>query len=292
MINLNRLSAWLEYKRKRRALGLLLENFSIPLVLWRPPAGSPLRVGETTLRMPLDGIIGPRTMAYGHWHGEHTALIESKLDTASDAKVFLIDVGANIGLVTRQLLASRKLHWTGAACFEPETGNLESLRWNIAPLENATAFPFAISDKDAVATLHVDLGNAGDCSLDALPQGIKRAGVASQEVKLVSGSTAYNMVQRLLGAEDRIVWKSDTQGHDLTIMASMPRELWGRVQVAMIEVRCSNVSDGAMRSFFEIAADFPHRSWIKRGEQPITLDQLKSFCEKRSASELDLLLYR
>jgi len=288
----NVLSGWLDYKRKRRTLARLLEHFSMPLVFWYPPADSPLCVGKTTLRMPLDGIIGPRTIAYGHWHGEHTRLIESKLVGAGNSSYFLIDVGANIGLVTRQLLASPRLRWSGAACFEPEAGNIESLRWNIAPLENAIAFPVAISDKDSVGTLHVDLGNAGDCSLDPLPKGIKRSGVSSQEVNLVSGSTAYDMIQRRNSPEDRIVWKSDTQGHDLNIMASMPRELWTRVSVAMIEVRCSNVSDDVLLRFLEIVADFPHRSWIKRREQPVTLDQLKKFCERRNSSEMDLLLYR
>lgn len=292
MTSVTALFNWIDYKRKRRAIGRLLEEFDAPFIYWRPKADSALRVGETTLRIPLDGIIGPRTMAYGHWHGEHTSLIESKLAADGGTKYFLIDVGANIGLVTRQLLASETLHWTGAACFEPETSNLESLRWNIAPLNNAAAFPVAISDKDSVATLHVDLGNAGDCSLDRLPDGIKRAGVSSQEVTLVSGATAYDMIRQLHGVEERIVWKSDTQGHDLTIMASMPRELWARVCVAMVEVRCSTVSDDTLRRFLEIAEDFPYRSWIKRGEQSITLDQLRTFCERRSSSELDLLLYR
>ena len=289
---LDNFSRWREYKRKRRAIGRLLGEVEVPLLFWRPGPGSPLRVGDSTLRLPMDGIIGPRTLAWGHWHGEHTDLIESKLASAGDASHFLIDVGANIGLVTRQLLASPRLRWSGAACFEPEAGNLASLRWNIAPLANATAFAVAISDRDTKGTLHVDLGNAGDCSLDELPQGVTRAGVAQQEVTLVSGATAFELIRPLRGEADRLVWKSDTQGHDLTIMAAMPDALWLRVALAMVEVRCSHVSDEALRRFLAIAAQFPHRSWIKRGERPVTLDELKAFCEKRSGSELDLLLYR
>ena len=49
-----------------------------------------------------------------------------------------MDVGANIGLVPRQLKASDRCRWTGAGGFEPETGNLGLLRFSLSALPGMT----------------------------------------------------------------------------------------------------------------------------------------------------------
>lgn len=150
----------------------------------------------------------------------------------------------------------------------------------------------AISDADALGTLHVDHGNARDCSLEPLPAGIERAGVSEQAVRLISGATAYTLISARRSPGDRVVWKSDTQGHDLKIVRAMPDALWDDTDVAMIEVRCSSVTDEEIARLMQVAARFPHRASIKRDERPIGLAELEAFCRRRSASEFDLLLWR
>ena len=287
----DQLRRWRAMKVRRQVINRLNGCFDVEEVEWRPPDGSPLRHGVTTVKLPMDGIIGPRTMAYGHWHGEHTSLIHQRLPRDAGQRFFLVDVGANIGLVTRQLVAQNPSMWSGAICFEPEKRNLARLAWNVRSLPNVHIIPNAVSDRDADGLLHVDLGNAGDCSLEDLPTR-KRSGVEAQVVPMISGATAFRSISEHRSPGDRVIWKSDTQGHDLTVLASMPAELWPETDVATLELRASSATDEEIDSLLTIASQFPNRSSVKRGERPISIEQLESFCRRRSESEFDLLLYR
>lgn len=83
------LRAWRRKKQRRRIVNDLKACFDVVDIEWRPSARSPLRLGDATVRLPLDGIIGPRTLAYEHWHDEHTQLLRSKLDKRPDRRYFM-----------------------------------------------------------------------------------------------------------------------------------------------------------------------------------------------------------
>ena len=288
----DRLGQWKTIRRRRHTIGQFLSENRIVEVEWRPPIESPLHHEGSTLRLPMDSIIGPRTLAYGHWHDEHTRLIRDLVARQPAQRHFLIDIGANIGLVTRQLLAPEPARWSGACCFEPETKNLAQLAWNLRPFSAAHVQPFAVSDHTGQATLHVDEGNAGDCSLQPLPQNVQRAGTRDETVQLISGAQAWALIQAARAPGDRLVWKSDTQGHDLKIIAAMPDALWDDTDIAMIEVRCNHASPAEIDHLLQVAAAFPQRLSVKRAARPIGLAELEAFCRKRSDSEFDLLLHR
>lgn len=290
---LGRALAWRTKKARRAAINRLNAHGELRLVEWMPRADSPLHVDGASVRLPMDGIIGPRTLAHGHWHDEHTALIRQECARLRPGPGhYLIDVGANIGLVTRQVMAAAPGQWAGAMCFEPEAGNIELLRWNLRGLPGVTIEPVALSDRAGTAVLHVDTGNAGDCSLLELPSGVQRKGVQQQQVPLMPCDEAARRIEQAAPAGSRFVWKSDTQGHDLTIVAAMPDSLWARTDVAMIEVRSVDVADAVIDRFLAVAGGFAHRHAIKRGRRPIGLPELASFCKARSGSEFDLLLTR
>ncbi len=280
-------------KARRAAIGLLNARSELREVAWTPASGSPLHLPGASLRLPMDGIIGPRTLAYGHWHDEHCALIREELARLGDGRpCHWIDVGANIGLVTRQMLAQGPARWSGAVCFEPEAGNLELLRWNLSALPGITVAPVALSDRPGTAVLHVDTGNAGDCSLLELPQGVARKGVDQQQVQLMPCDEAARLIEQAAPADAHLAWKSDTQGHDMTIVAAMPPRLWARTAVAMIEVRAVDTDDATIERFLKVASGFERRYAVKRGKRPIGLAELERFCRGRSGSEFDLLLVR
>ncbi len=280
-------------KARRAAIGLLNARSELREVEWLPADDSPLHVPGASVRLPMDGIIGPRTLAYGHWHDEHCALIRDELSRqGGGGRCHLIDVGANIGLVTRQMLASAPARWSGAVCFEPEAGNLGQLRWNLRALPGITIAPVALSDRAGTAVLHVDTGNAGDCSLSELPGGVARKGVNQQQVELMTCADGAALIERSAPPDARLVWKSDTQGHDLTIVGAMPQRIWARTAVAMVEVRSVATERAVIDRFLEVAAGFARMYAVKRGKRPIDLAALEQFCRAGSGSEFDLLLVR
>ncbi len=278
----------------RRTIAAFQDRFAVSEVTWTPPAGSPLAYQGSPLRLPLDGIIGPRTLAYGHWHDEQVAQLRALVRKLPGPPRLLVDMGANVGLVTRQLLAPDPGQWVGACCFEPEPGNLAQLRFNLAPLPNITIVDAAVSDASAQRVLHVDSGNAGDCSLDELPAGQPRAAVLQKTVNVISGTHALQHIHaaRAHAPGARVIWKSDTQGHDLKIIHALPASFWAEVDVAMIELRCDSASDAEVATLLQLAAQFAQRASVKRGYKPVSLDALAAFCHQRSASEFDLLLHR
>lgn len=278
----------------RQVVAAFQRRFAVSEVCWTPPADSPLAYQGSALRLPLDGIIGPRTLAYGHWHDEQTAQLRALLRSMPGPPRLLVDMGANVGLVTRQLVAPDASAWVGACCFEPQRNNLEQLRFNLAPLRNITIVAAAVSDTAAQRVLHVDTGNAGDCSLDDLPAGKQRTGVLHETVDVISGAQALAHINaaRVHAPGARVVWKSDTQGHDLKIIHALPASFWAEVDVALIELRCSHASPAEIDTLLQVAGQFAHRASVKRGHQALSLDGLSTFCRQRSASEFDVLLHR
>src|SRR5262245_20314677 len=83
-----------------------------------PLAGAPLR-------LPVDQFIFPYVMARGSWQPEH----HQRLGRFVTADSVLVDVGANLGLYTRQMLRDFP-QLRRAVCFEPDGTNFALMRQN------------------------------------------------------------------------------------------------------------------------------------------------------------------
>ncbi|MBK7147207.1 MAG: hypothetical protein IPH76_19230 [Xanthomonadales bacterium] len=64
-------------RRRRSLIRALLAQADIRELSWLPPQGSPLHHGDSTVKLAMDQVIGPRTLAFGHWHDEHCALLRA-----------------------------------------------------------------------------------------------------------------------------------------------------------------------------------------------------------------------
>lgn len=278
-------------RRRRRLIRRLLAEVDVRELIWMPPANSPLSYQGSAVRLAMDYVIGPRTLAFGHWHDEHCQLIRQWLRPGTN--YHLVDVGANAGLVSRQLLATHGLTFEGADCFEPDPENFSLLQTNLAPFAKVTLHAAALSDTDGEAELFRGARNAGDISL--LPGAKLRAAkdLHARTVPLLSSARmATQILQSLDSEQTRLVWKSDTQGHDLKIVAAFPLEFWSRVDVALIEVRSVAAAAGEIEKFMAVVNSFPVRRSIRFGEKEFSADQVRSFISEVSGREIDLLLAR
>jgi len=285
------LVAGLRARRRRRLVRRLLAEVDIRELVWVPGPDSPLSFRATPVRLAMDYVIGPRTLAFGHWHDEHCALIRERLQPGYTYR--LVDVGANAGLVSRQLLATPGLHFEGADCFEPDPHNFSLLQANLAPFAGVRLHAAAVSDVDGSAELFRGARNAGDVSLT--PGAKLRAvdDLRSIAVPLVAAArVAHDILQSLLGEQSRLVWKSDTQGYDIKIVAAMPQAFWERVTVALIEVPSVAASASEIAHFMAVVESFPVRRSIKFAQQDVSPETVRRFIERGSGSELDLLLAR
>ena len=112
------------------------------------------------LVLPLDEIITPRIFRYEKWDYFIIKFIEKNLKLEDN---YFIDIGANIGLISKQL-QNRNLNIKKYFCFEPELNTFEILKKN---LKNSRTifFNFGLGVKEKKTKLYLNNSNKSDFSL-------------------------------------------------------------------------------------------------------------------------------
>ena len=219
-------------RRPTHALRLASERLHVFGVHLRLDAGSPLYqagAGES-IELPLDDVIAPIVLAKGRWQTEELDFIGAH----QPQRCVLIDVGANIGLITRQML-HRLPGIEAAVCFEPHPGNFRFLERNLAHLPQCHLVQAAVGAAEGELRFYEETGNIGNYSLnlDAMRGKQYRTSV----VKCVRADEAH-----LLGPLPQslrslpLVWKSDTQGFDELVMTHLTDDFWSRVHAGVMEI--------------------------------------------------------
>jgi FkbM family methyltransferase len=146
----------------------------------------------------------------------------------------VLDIGANVGLFTR-LLALRLPNIARFLCVEPEPGNFRALQYNVMALlgERVRLWNVALGDADGEARFFRDAENIGNYSLNN--DAMRDRPFDSVAVRCASVERWMREQVRLAEGE-RLIWKSDTQGHDELIISRTPMEVWDRVDVAVVEL--------------------------------------------------------
>lgn len=200
----------------------------------RVPQDSPLfkAGGGEFVELPLDDVIAPFVLTHGHWQMEELEFFAAHQPAGPSV---LIDVGANIGLVTRQLI-HRLPSLAAALCFEPHPANFRWLSRNLAHLPQCHLVQAAIGVGAAQELrFYEEVGNVGNYSLnlDAMRGKQYRTSV----VQCVPATESQLLARLPEALRDRpLIWKSDTQGFDESIMTSLPDSFWNRVHAGVIEM--------------------------------------------------------
>lgn len=221
-------------RRPTHALRLGGERLNVFGVHMRVPQDSPLfkAGGGEFIELPLDDVIAPFVLAHGHWQMEELEFIAAHQPAGRSV---LIDVGANIGLVTRQL-SHRLPNLAGALCFEPHPANFRWLSRNLAHLPQCRLVQAALgTGADEELRFYEEIGNVGNYSLNLDAMRGKR--YRTSVVKCVPATESQllgHLPEALRGYP--LIWKSDTQGLDELIMTGLPNSFWSRVHAGVIEM--------------------------------------------------------
>ncbi len=220
-----------------------------------PDLGSPLRLtsisGEIPLTLPVDEIIGLRTFLLKQWDINKVNFFATKAAQYSQG-ICLVDVGANVGLFSRQL-ASKSKNITQAFLYEPHPDNFEFLKrnlaaWAISPnLINA-----ALSDIEGILDFYEDPTNCGNYSLNIAAMPEVRGQIQVQVIQ------AQIEEEKWLMSKMPIFYKSDTQGFDEKIAASLSMKFWSAVQCAAFELWRINKPEFDIRKFAAVLESFPY----------------------------------
>ena len=209
------------------------------------------RAGDTLL-LPDDQVISPFVKASAAWDYHNIEQFVSHL--SPEQNYTLVDIGANIGLFSRQL-ALRAPGIARIVCVEPDQNNFQALRYNLHCLGGRVEFcNIALGDADGEREFYRDKENIGNYSLN--PDAMRSRTFDSIGVCMRETSA---WMEKTLGTEGPILWKSDTQGFDEVIVAATPLTIWLRIDVALIEIWRIAKPEFDREAFRRRIESFPHR---------------------------------
>jgi FkbM family methyltransferase len=213
------------------------------------------RAGDTIL-LPFDKAMFPSIVADNGWALETLEFLEQRIDPAST--YVTVDIGANVGLYTRQI-ALRFPNLRCCLCIEAEPANFRALQYNVAKLlgDRGILWNVALSDSDGEARFFRDGTNFGNYSLNN--HAIR--GQPFDTITVQSVATDRWMRAHIrLEPDDRLVWKSDTQGYDELIISLTPLDIWNRVDVAIVELWRIKKPFFDQADFYRRIEAFPNKS--------------------------------
>ncbi|MBC7799977.1 MAG: FkbM family methyltransferase, partial [Gemmatimonadaceae bacterium] len=259
-------------------IGGAMTRTGVRLVLDRDgPLG---RAGQTLL-VPDDRVILPALLAEGGWNTQHLAMLADRIDPARNYT--LIDIGANIGLFARQVLQAFD-NVAACHCIEPDPGNFDALRYNLADYPGVQIHPFGLGAADGTARFFRDRENCGNHSVHA---DAMRDRPFTETTVTIRAAGAW--LTGALVEAGPLLWKSDTQGNDEIIVAATPWPVWRRVEFAMIELWRIRKDATVPRGFLDRVADMPHR---RLGGQAVSADTVAEYLSGDDWAHDDLFLWR
>lgn len=148
-------------------------------------------------------------------------------------KTTLIDLGANIGLISRQILNVTK-SINKVLVIEPRAATMLNLRMNLQEISEARSLEivfcqFALGEANSESYLYTETNNIGNSSLrmELVPSS------SHEKVQTVTSETFYTSY---LSKDETYILKSDLQGMDAAVLNALPKDFWNQVLGAVIEV--------------------------------------------------------
>ncbi len=176
-----------------------------------------------------DDVIYKSIRLHGVWGDTESRF----LATLGGSDTVLLDLGANIGSVTRQAL-NMNSKIPKVIVVEPRKATMINLKNNLTNFSNDKTTEiifceFALDKMSGKNFLYTETNNIGNSSLleSLVPSPDK------EEIITMSGEDFY---KNYLTSGAAYILKSDLQGMDARILNSFPDDFWNRVKGAVIEV--------------------------------------------------------
>ncbi len=221
--------------------------------------------GPAPLRLNCDNAITPYTLLSGMWQPEEFAFVQRV--TAAMPAFTLVDVGANVGLFSRQCRARLPNCRRGFA-YEPDLANFDLLQFNLSPFPQTDCQAVALSDMDGDAPYFLDPENSGNYSLNpaAMP--------AEHGTGTIRCVDARREAFRWIVDGQPIFYKSDTQGFDEKIATRLPDEVWPWVAAGIFEVWQIRKPDYPVDGLRRILDLFPNKCFLTAPEALVSTDHV------------------
>jgi FkbM family methyltransferase len=248
----------------------------------------PLGEKGLVLELPRDRTIFNRVKRYGCWEINESIFLAQGLRAAenkTDSKIAFLDIGANTGLVTLQVMNHSNSE-SDFFLFEPIPKHVDAIKYNVGKIPNVQINEFALSNLNGSAFIYTDTYNKGNSSLfkAVVPEG-------EYVATLIHLVDTDEWCKRNLEKYTGFVLKSDTQGMDPLILSRIPEKIWNAVQCAIIEVwALPDIDSLSVVNLLERLQGFSYASWDLFSGQLVSIDEIRDFWLSKNSESRNLYL--
>jgi len=228
------------------------------------------------LVLPLDEIITPRIFKNEKWDYFIIKFIKKNIKYKNN---YFFDIGANVGLITRQL-QKLNLNIKNYFCFEPEKNNFNILSQNLIN-KNTYLYNFGLASKNKKTKIFVNKLNKSDNSVYLSNYvGVKNN---LSKITLKDSNTIFKKI-----TDDKkinhIIYKSDTQGMDEEIFLNLDYEILDKIYLLILEISNFKFLSKNLDKFLNKLENFRFISTENKSD--ITINELKELNFKKEEFNL------
>lgn len=245
------------------------------------------------LELPMDQVMFRSVQRSGEWSFQLSQFLGEGLDGVQtpEEKSALLDIGANTGLVTLQIMNLVTGHHD-YFLFEPIPRHVSAIHRNLGTASSGSkvhVIPVALSNKNGSSDIFSETKNHGNSSLWQTVVGPPGAHFRTRIETVDTGEYFANFRHEF----SRFVVKSDTQGMDAVILARLPPEIWQRVERAAVEVwAIPEVESSDVDALIEVWREFRLVSWASNFESIVDLAELRDFWLGQTGQSRDLYMVK
>lgn len=247
----------------------------------------------SVLEIPIDHVIYESVRHFGSWEFDEAKFLASALKRATESKagkaarVALLDIGANSGLVALQAMNLAKTT-NSVFLFEPVPQYAEAIKTNLNSVKDVHICNFALSNRNDEALMYTEASNHGNTSL--FEKTVPAINRVKQTIRLVD-TAEYFLAN--LNSYDKYVIKCDTQGMDALILSNVPEAIWAKTEGAIIEVTAlPEIDVGHVDSLLDRIKDFNFMSWHESKGAKLDVTEIRDFWLNKSERHKNLYLRR
>ena len=242
---------------------------------------------------PLDRTIFKYVADHGEWEVEESRFLAKLLsdcgfnDEVKDSVAF-VDIGANSGLVTKQVLRLSKSECS-FVLVEPIPNHVKAIQANLMHLQHRSRLRIveaALDEFSGEGKILIQDSNRGNSSF--LSSAMPKSDSKELTVKVLAVEDFFN---DYLDGFRKIVLKSDTQGFDSKILSLLPKQVWNHCEGAVVEVwALPEIDIRDVENLMDMWTQFSEFNWEADGSAPTNLREVSSFWLSKSGRSRNLFI--
>lgn len=196
------------------------------------------------LKIPRDKMIFEYVKNLGCWAKEESNfLVEqlNKLEGDTNINTVLLDMGANVGLISLQI--ARNAKYVPEFIFvEPIPRHIQALKFNISSNSEIKSYKiceYALAKSSAKGSININHQNLGASYVSNTLLNLG-SDFTSESVQIMG---INDFAKEYLFEYERIFLKSDLEGFDLEVLGNLSSDYWNKVIAGVVEVISNENAD-------------------------------------------------